>query len=199
MCATLVSISGGGPPSSASGPCSQSLLTDTSSAVDPPSAAVVVGDDSLPTGNKGDGLVLAGYAAPDGRRVGGVRVRAGPPFRRPDRHRPGHHPGRSGGPAGPGAAVPGGTGWTVSSTCWPYLASFVSPTPLTWPSSASDDGRVAAISRSVASWKITYAGTPCSFATPARHARNCSNSPTASAGRSAGSPRAFAALAALAA
>ena len=45
-------------------------------------------------------------------------------------------------------------------TCCPYFASFASPTPLTLLNSASDVGHVAAISRRVASWNITYAGTP---------------------------------------
>jgi hypothetical protein len=58
----------------------------------------------------------------------------------------------------PGAVDPGG--WlaaapSVSSTCWPYLASLASPMPLTVPSSARVAGDCAAIWRSVASWKIT--------------------------------------------
>src|SRR5690348_11717054 len=44
---------------------------------------------------------------------------------------------------------------SVSNTCWPYLASLLSPTPLTAPSSARVAGHRAANSRSVASWKIT--------------------------------------------
>src|SRR5262245_534008 len=44
---------------------------------------------------------------------------------------------------------------SVSRICWPYLASLVSPTPLTVLSSASEDGSLVAISRKVASWKIT--------------------------------------------
>ena len=63
----------------------------------------------------------------------------------------------------------------------PYLASLVSPTPLIVPSSASVAGGAAAICRSVASWKITYAGTPCSLAVAARQARSRSNTGAASA------------------
>ncbi len=46
--------------------------------------------------------------------------------------------------------------------------------------------------RSVASPKTTYAGTPCSRATPARQARSRSKSPLASLGRSPAAGRAFA-------
>ncbi len=67
----------------------------------------------------------------------------------------------------------------------PYLASLASPTPPILARSASDDGCCSAISRSVASWKITYAGTPCSLAAAARQARSCSNTPAAAAGSSA--------------
>jgi hypothetical protein len=35
------------------------------------------------------------------------------------------------------------------------LASFDSPTPLIWASSARDDGEATAIARMVASWKTT--------------------------------------------
>ena len=57
----------------------------------------------------------------------------------------------------------------------PYLSSLVAPTPLTVPSSSRSSGRRVAISRSVASWKTTYAGTPCSLAVAARQARSRSN------------------------
>src|SRR5205823_10538712 len=41
--------------------------------------------DSLPIAvTAGYASVLAGYPTPDGRRVGGVRVRVGPPLRYPD-------------------------------------------------------------------------------------------------------------------
>lgn len=43
----------------------------------------------------------------------------------------------------------------VRSTCSPYLASLFSPTPFTLLSSASDAGAWVAISRRVASWKMT--------------------------------------------
>ncbi len=43
----------------------------------------------------------------------------------------------------------------MSKICWPYLASLVSPTPLTRASPASVAGGEAAICRRVASWKIT--------------------------------------------
>ncbi len=56
---------------------------------------------------------------------------------------------------GTGAADSGLRACSVSSTCWPYLASLLSPTPLTVPSSARVAGQRAATSRSVASWKIT--------------------------------------------
>lgn len=64
-------------------------------------------------------------------------------------------------PAGGSASVPGGAAGSlaappsVSRICCPYLASLVSPTPLTLPSSARVAGDSAAIWRSVASWKIT--------------------------------------------
>src|SRR5262245_19122276 len=58
-------------------------------------------------------------------------------------------------PGGTGDAGSGRTASSVSSTCWPYLASLLSPTPLTMPSSARVAGHRAATSRSVASWKIT--------------------------------------------
>jgi hypothetical protein len=75
-------------------------------------------------------------------------------------------PGRSAGerrcPTGRRWAHPpdGASGWltaapTVSRICCPYLASLLSPTPLTVPSSARLAGSSAAIWRSVASWKIT--------------------------------------------
>ena len=47
------------------------------------------------------------------------------------------------------------------------------------------DGWRSAISRSVRSWKITYAGTFCARAVSARHVRNASKRSSASAGRSA--------------
>jgi hypothetical protein len=53
---------------------------------------------------------------------------------------------------------PGGYGPSaarMSKICWPYLASLVSPTPLTRASPASVAGGAAAICRRVASWKIT--------------------------------------------
>src|SRR4029077_3072470 len=56
---------------------------------------------------------------------------------------------------GTGAAGSGRRASSVSSTCWPYFASLLSPTPLTVPSSARVAGHRAANSRSVASWKIT--------------------------------------------
>src|SRR5215469_14030140 len=87
MCATLVSISGSGPPSSASGACSQSLLTGTPSPLTRRARpfARALCPDSLPTWViRGRGLAFAGYATPDGRRVGGIRVRVGPPLRHPD-------------------------------------------------------------------------------------------------------------------
>ena len=52
-----------------------------------------------------------------------------------------------------------------------------------------------AIWRSVASWKITYAGTPCSFALAARQARSRSKTAAADGGSSAttvAAPRGFA-------
>src|SRR5690606_21098255 len=72
----------------------------------------------------------------------------------------------------------------VASTCSPYFASLFSPTPLTVPSSSNDPGIRVAISRRVASWKMTYAGTPCSLAVAARQARSRSNTGTASSGSS---------------
>ncbi len=50
---------------------------------------------------------------------------------------------------------PGPSAARTASTCSPYLASLLSPMPVTAPSPASEPGRVAAISRRVASWKIT--------------------------------------------
>ena len=60
-----------------------------------------------------------------------------------------------------------------------------SPTPFTSGKLASVDGGAAAICRRVASWKITYAGMPCSFATAARQARSRSNTASASGDSSA--------------
>ena len=65
---------------------------------------------------------------------------------------------------------------TTSSTAGPQRSSLLAPTPEMAARSASDPGAVAAICRRVASWKITYAGTPCSFAVAARQARSRSNS-----------------------
>ncbi len=55
----------------------------------------------------------------------------------------------------PADRAAGRTGQSASRSCCPYLASLVSPTPLTLPSSASEDGDVIATSLRVASWKIT--------------------------------------------
>src|SRR5271166_297491 len=76
----------------------------------------------------------------------------------------------------------------TSRICSPYLASLVSPTPFTRASSSSVDGGAAAICRRVASWKITYAGMPCSFATAARQPRSRSNTASASGASSACGP-----------
>ncbi len=54
------------------------------------------------------------------------------------------------------------------------------------PSSSTVAGSRVAISRSVASWKTTYAGTPCSFAVSARQARSARKTGSAAAGRSTG-------------
>ena len=67
------------------------------------------------------------------------------------------------------------------------------------PSSSSVEGGEAAISRRVASWKITYGGMPSSLATDVRHARNRSNTGSASGGSSAGTGRPAAPPSALAA
>src|SRR5690348_9502006 len=72
----------------------------------------------------------------------------------------------------------------TSRIAWPYLSSLVAPTPLTPDSSASVDGGAAAMSRRVASWKITYGGMPSSLATDVRHARSRSNTGSASGGSS---------------
>ena len=74
---------------------------------------------------------------------------------------------------------------STSSTPSPYVASFFSPTPPILPSSRTDAGHTVTISRSVASWKITYAGTPCSRACSARQARSASKAGTSSSGNSA--------------
>src|SRR5690349_3528354 len=64
---------------------------------------------------------------------------------------------------------------STSRIAWPYLSSLVSPTPLICLSSSRVDGGEAAMSRRVASWKITYGGMPSSLATDVRHARSRSN------------------------
>src|SRR5690349_25075266 len=74
---------------------------------------------------------------------------------------------------------------STSRIAWPYLSSLVSPTPLICLSSSSVDGGEAAMSRRVASWKITYGGMPSSLATDVRHARSRSNTGSASGGSSA--------------
>ena len=57
----------------------------------------------------------------------------------------------------------------------PRSSALRAPTPLTASSASTDDGRSRAISRSVASWKITYGGTPRERAMSSRTARSRSN------------------------
>src|SRR5260370_33646956 len=67
-------------------------------------------------------------------------------------------------PVRSGAALrQGATDQSASRSCWPYLASLVSPMPLTLLTSARDDGDVVATSRRGSSWSITEAGTPWSL------------------------------------
>src|SRR5690348_17298566 len=82
-----------------------------------------------------------------------------------------------------------GSAARTSRMAWPYLSSLVAPTPLTPASSVSVDGGDAAISRRVASWKITYGGMPSSLATDVRHARSRSNTGSASGGSSTAAAR----------
>ena len=57
----------------------------------------------------------------------------------------------------------------------PRSSAFLAPTPLTASSAPSDVGWSRAISRSVASWKMTYGGTPRDRAISRRTARSRSN------------------------
>jgi len=80
---------------------------------------------------------------------------------------------------------------SASRSLGPYFSRFATPTPLTVLSSSRVVGIRVAISRRVASWKTTYAGTPCSFAVAARHVRSLSKTRVAPASRStaAAAPR----------
>lgn len=69
--------------------------------------------------------------------------------------------GQSGSGASPAAAVGAAPGApppreaSTPITPSPYVASFFSPTPLMPPSPSTEVGHTVAISRSVASWKMT--------------------------------------------
>jgi len=62
----------------------------------------------------------------------------------------------------------------ISTISSPYDVSFFSPTPDTPRNWSSDVGLTLAISRKVASWNTTYAGTPCARAVSTRHQRSLS-------------------------
>ena len=68
-----------------------------------------------------------------------------------------------------------GSAPSTPSTSFPYFRSFDSPTPDTRSRSDRFAGRADAMAASVASWKITYAGTPPARAVSSRQRRNRSS------------------------